>query len=393
MKVLLLGVGMQGKAALHHLVQSGEVTEVIAADRDFEALKAHVESKQYDAKVRCEYVDAASPESLNSLMKQEADVAIDLLVPSFHDSVVTAAVKHRIHLVNASYTTSEMRKLADEAKARDITILPEFGMDPGIDLVLLGEAVRSLDHVEEITTYGAGFPEVEVADNPLKYKVTWSFEGVLKSYLRAGRVIRDGQVVEIKDTEMFNPENIHEIEIEGLGRLEAFPNGDALEYADLLGVEKYGLRNMGRYVLRWPGHCAFWKAMVDLHLLDDEPVTVDGVAVDRKRFLTAAIEPHIQYKEDERDVVVVRVDVKGRKGGEKRRAVYQVVDRRDLETGFTAMNRTVGYTTSIGALMIGTGRITERGVLSPINDIPYGPFAQELGKRNIQTTSEITTCE
>ena len=25
-----------------------------------------------------------------------------------------------------------------------------FGMDPGIDLVLLGEAVRSLDHVEEI---------------------------------------------------------------------------------------------------------------------------------------------------------------------------------------------------------------------------------------------------
>ena len=393
MKVLLLGVGMQGKAALHDLVHSEEVAKVVVADRDFKALEAHVESKPYGDKVRCEYVDAASAEHINNLMEQGADVAIDLLPSSFHDHVVAAAVKHGIHLVNASYTTPKMKRLAGEAKAKDITILPEFGMDPGIDLVLLGEAVRSLDHIEEITTYGAGFPEPEAADNPLKYKVTWIFEGVLKSYLRAGRVIRDGQVIEIKDTEMFHPENIHELEIEGLGRLEAFPNGDALEYADLLGVEKSGLRNMGRYVLRWPGHCAFWKTVVDLHLLDNEPVMVDDVAVDRKRFLAAAIEPHIQYRDNERDVVVVRVDVKGREGREKKRAVYQVIDRRDLETGFTAMSRTVGYTTSIGALMIGTGKITKRGVLSPINDIPYGPFAQELRKRGIGITSELAACE
>jgi saccharopine dehydrogenase-like NADP-dependent oxidoreductase len=133
--------------------------------------------------------------------------------------------------------------------------------------------------------------------------------------------------------------------------------------------------------------------MVDLHLLDNELVMVNGVAVDRKRFLAAAIEPHIQYRDNERDVVVVRVDVKGKQGREKKRAIYQVIDRRDLETGFTAMSRTVGYTTSIGALMIGTGKITKRGVLSPINDIPYEPFAQELRKRGIRITSELATCE
>ena len=49
-KVLLLGVGMQGKAALHDLVRSGEA-EVVAADRDLEALKAHVESRRYDDRV------------------------------------------------------------------------------------------------------------------------------------------------------------------------------------------------------------------------------------------------------------------------------------------------------------------------------------------------------
>jgi saccharopine dehydrogenase-like NADP-dependent oxidoreductase len=384
---------MQGKATLYDLVRSGEVAQIVAADRDLEALEAHVEDRGYGAKVRCEAVDAASPESLNNLMKRGADVAIDLLPKPFHTDVAVAAVKHGIHLVNTSYSTPEMETLAGEAKAKGITILPEFGMDPGIDLVLLGEAVRSLDQVEEIVTYGAGFPEPEAADNPLKYKVTWTFDGVLNSYLRAGRVIRDGRVVEIKEIEMFSPKNIHEIEIEGLGRLEAFPNGDALKYADLLGIEKSGLRNLGRYVLRWPGHCAFWETMAGLHLLDSEPVMVDGVAVDRRRFLAAAIEPHIQYRADERDIVVVRIDVIGRKGEERRRAVYQVIDSRDLETGFTAMNRTVGYTASIGALMIGTGKITKRGLLSPVNDVPYGPFSRELESRGIQITSENTACE
>jgi saccharopine dehydrogenase-like NADP-dependent oxidoreductase len=326
-------------------------------------------------------------------MKSGADVAIDLLPKPFHGPVAVATVEHGLHLVNASYSVPEMEELADEALAKDLTILPEFGMDPGIDLVLLGEAVRSLDRVKEIVTYGAGFPEPAAADNPLKYKVTFIFDGVLKSYLRAGRVIRDGQIVEIKESEMFSPENIHELEVEGVGRLEAFPNGDALKYADLLGIDRSELRELGRYVLRWPGHCAFWRTIAGLHLLDDEPVLVDGVPVDRKRFLAAAIEPHIQYRDDERDIVLVRIDVRGRVGGEARRVVYQIIDRRDLETGFSAMSRTVGYTASIGALMIGTGQIRKRGLLSPVNDIPYGPFVGELAKRGIRTTSELSAGE
>jgi saccharopine dehydrogenase-like NADP-dependent oxidoreductase len=266
-------------------------------------------------------------------------------------------------------------------------------MDPGIDLVLLGEAVRSLDSVEDIISYGAGIPEPQAADNSIKYKVTWTFEGGLKSYRRAGRIIRDGKIVEIDEGEMFYPENIHEVEVAGLGRLEAIPNGDALKYADLLGIKPSDLRNLGRYSLRWPGHCAFWKTMVYLHLLDDEPVLVDGVAVDRNRFVAAAIEPHIQYRADERDVVIVRVEVKGWQAGHKKQAIYQLIDRRDLKTGLTAMSRTVGYTASIGAQMIGTDRITQRGLLSPVNDIPYDLLAQELGKRGIRITSQLVNCE
>jgi saccharopine dehydrogenase-like NADP-dependent oxidoreductase len=244
-----------------------------------------------------------------------------------------------------------------------------------------------LDSVEEIITYGAGFPELVAATGPLKYKVTWTFEGVLRSYLRTGRVIRDGEIVNIAETDMFLPEHIHELDLEGLGRLEAFPNGDAIAFARQLGLDPAGLRNLGRYVLRWPGHSALWRTLVGLHLLDDEPVAVDGLAVDRRRFLAAAIEPHIQYGPAERDVVVVRIDVSGWKGGKKKRILLQIIDQRDLETGHTAMCRTVGYTASIGAQMIASDQITKRGLLAAINDIPFEPFAQELQKRGIQITS------
>ncbi len=389
MKVLLLGAGRQGRAALHDLARSGDVSEVIVGDVDLDALEGHVAACGYGERVRCAGVDAADAESVDRLLAQGVDLIVDLLPVTFHGTVARAAVRRGIHLVHASYASDELKALDAEARAQGVTILPECGMDPGIDLVLLGEAVRSLDRVDEIVSYGAGFPEPRAADNPLRYKVTWRFEGVLASYLRPGRVIRDAKIVEIAETKIFAPENIHHVEIDGVGRLEAFPNGDALAYGGLLGIETGSLQRLERCVLRWPGHCAVWKSLVDLHLLDSEPVTVDGAAVDRKRFLAAVMEPHLQYGDGERDVVVVRVEARGYKEGKRSRALFQVVDRRDLATGFSAMSRTVGYAASIGALLIGRGRIARRGVLSPVRDIPFGLFAEELAKRGICLTSEL----
>jgi saccharopine dehydrogenase-like NADP-dependent oxidoreductase len=387
MKILLLGVGMQGKAALYNLVNSDEVTEVIAADYDYEGMKEHVATMKYGDNVRCKPVDASDVESMERLVAETMpDVIIDLLPVAFLGNVASVAVKRGIHLVNTFYTRPQLRALADDAKQQEITILPEFGLDPGIDLVMLGEALRSLDVVEEIRCYGAGLPEPEACDNPIKYKVTWTFEGVLKAYRRPGRIIRNGEIVEIKDNEQMRPEHVHELAVEGMGKLEAFPNGDALKYADVLGVDPSTLKNMARYTCRWPGHSAFWRKLVDLHLLDDEPVMVDGVPVDRRKFLAAVIEPHIQLQEDERDIALVRNVVTGIKDGKRVRLIYQVLDRRDLESGFTAMSRTVGYTASIGAILIGTGKITKRGLLSPVRDVPYEIFVAELRKRGIEVT-------
>ncbi|MCX6558665.1 MAG: saccharopine dehydrogenase NADP-binding domain-containing protein [Candidatus Aminicenantes bacterium] len=393
MKILLLGVGMQGKAALHDLCQNPDVERIVAADSDLQALQRHVAERKYGDKVACQRVDAEDPGSIGRLMAPKPAVVVDLLPSRFSPAVGRAALRAGSHLVNSVYVLPALRGLEAEIAAAGLTFLPEFGMDPGIDLVLLGRAVSHFDRIDTIDSYGAGVPEPGADDNPLRYKVTWTFAGVLRAYMRGGRLIRDGKIVEVGSSETFSPENVHEVEIPGLGLFEAFANGDALAYAALLGIDPLRLRRLGRYSFRWPGHCAFWKKMVDLHLLDDAPLTVDGVTVNRRNFLAAAIEPHIHLGDRERDVAVIRVDISGTKDGVKKRAVLQVIDYRDLETGFTAMNRTVGYTTSIGAQLIGSGRITRRGLLSPLRDIPYETFKQELAKRNIHISEEIKTLE
>ncbi|UCF78874.1 MAG: saccharopine dehydrogenase NADP-binding domain-containing protein [Candidatus Eiseniibacteriota bacterium] len=388
MKVLVLGVGMQGKAALHDLASSLEVGDIVAADVDIDMLESYVQRHGWAGRVRCERLDASDPAALSRLLSIRPDVAIDLLPTAFIDRVASAAIEHGVHLVNTFYVSKRLKDLDENARRRGVTILPEFGLDPGIDLVMLGEAHRSLDTIEEIHSYGAGIPELEAADNPLRYKVSWTFDGVLETYRRPARAIRQGTLVEFDRTHLFSSENVHQVDVAGLGALEAYPNDDVVQYVEALGLDVGSLRAAGRYTMRWPGHCAFWKSLVDLHLLDLEPVIVDGRPVDRARFLAAAVGPHIQYAPGERDVVVVRVDVAGRKAGKPCRLRYELLDRRDLATGLSAMSRTVGFTASIGASMVARGMLPGPGVLSPVRDVPYQPMVDELGRRGIRVSRE-----
>jgi saccharopine dehydrogenase-like NADP-dependent oxidoreductase len=297
-----------------------------------------------------------------------------------------------LHLVNTCYVRPEMRKLAGEAKRRGLSLLPEFGMDPGIDLVLLGEAVRKLDRVESVACYGAGLPAPEAADNPIRYKVTWTLAGVLRAYRRGARLVRDGRMRELTPSETFAPDNVHSVDLPGLGRLEAYANGDALPYAEALGLDPVGLKQLGRYTMRWPGHCEFWKKLIDLHLLDEAPVHVNGLAIDRLQYLAAALEPQLRLAEQERDLAVIRVEVQGVRAGKRERIRFELIDWRDLQSGLTAMNRLVGFTAAIGARMILDGRIVKRGLLSPLRDIPFAEFQGELLKRGISIRQESVGC-
>lgn len=399
--VLLLGVGKQGRAALWDLINSDIISKVIAGDIDPEA--AEYVRKLKSDKASFVKIDIRDKEKILGLVK-EVDLIVYLGPARFAHDILKLAVETGKHLVNANYLIypdisvdpiryrqlkEEIDKLNNIAKEKGITVLPEFGLDPGIDLVLAGQAIRDLEIVEELYTYGAGIPDpVAAATNPLKYKVTWTFEGVLSAYMRPARIIRDGNVEIVPATEIFSRQYCHEEEFDELGKLEVYPNGDALEFAALFSVLK-SLKHSARYSARWPGHCDFWKKLVDLHFLDETPIKVDDVSVSPRKFLVALLEPQLQLKENERDIALVRVDARGLLRGRRTRVIYQLIDYRDLTTGFTAMQRTTGFTVSIGAQMILRGDISKRGILFPGMDIPFEKFVAELERRGMKITHRI----
>lgn len=371
---------MQGKAAVHDLVHSPEVTQVIAADARLDELHAFVAGLKTD-KVKPVAINATNLEQVAGLM-QQVDAVITLLLPSLTKPLCAVAVANGCHWVDASYAHPEYRALDEKAAEKGLAILPEMGLDPGIDLVMAAAAMGELDEVHELYSYGSGIPEAKAADNPLRYKISWTFAGVLRAYNRPARLIQNGRAVDIPAREIFAPQNMHMVQVDGVGEVEAYPNGDALKYVKQLGLEGQVV-SAGRYTMRWPGHTALWKTLSDLGLLGEEPIQVGDVQVVPQRFLHDLLLPQLQYGEGERDLAIVRVDARGVKDGRPKQVIYELVDRRDLETGLLAMQRTVGFTASIGAQMLLRGDIQKRGLLSPLKDVPVNRFFEALRNRGI----------
>ncbi len=380
MKIGVLGgCGIQGRATVFDLTRCEDVDEVICADAcldDLDLIKPFTDM----SKVKAIKVDAAVPEDLIELF-HAADVIIDLLPRQFFQAVFEIAIKTGVSLVNTNYIPrgSELDK---RAKKAGIIVLPESGLDPGIDLVIYGHALSFFDEIHVINSYCGGFPEKSACDNPLNYKVSWTWEGVLSSCIRDARMIKNGKLLEIPGFSQHDPEFIQPIDFPGLGPLEAIPNRDAVYYTDLLGVTST-IRESGRYSLRWPGWSAFWRPLKQLGFLSDQPIPGLASQVSPFEFLNKIIGPQIQYKEGEKDLVAMWNLFEGLSNGNRIRRTYRLFIARDLSTGLMAMSQGVGYSASIAAQMIAKGAIRSNGVLSPAVHLPFQLFFDQLAKREL----------
>ncbi len=394
-KVLLLGLGMQGGAVLHDLVNDAGISQIVAVDSNPAA--AEWLKRFPSGKLAVHSLDVADSAGVARLM-QDADIVIETLPGNFALPMGKLAGERGVSIVSSMYYVNpaeqdparihamkdEVRRLDRTAREKGISILTEFGLDPGLDLMLGARAISELDEVREFHTYGAGIPGPGARSNPLQYKFSWSVIGVMRAYRRPARIIADGKIVSLGPGEMFEPGKYHMLELEEFGvPLECFPNGDSVKYAELFGI-RGTVREMGRYTCRLPGHCAFWNLMVKCGFLDEKPLNIRGAQISPMEFTGELLGAQKQflYTEDEQDMSFIRVDARGKRAGKGARIVYQILDERDLVTGLTSMQRTVGFTLSAGARLILGGKLGKRGLLTPL-DVPYEGIFPCLEKHNI----------
>ena len=383
MKTLVLGgCGIQGRAALYDLSRNPSVEQITCADIQPDLI--HSFDFLDTTKIQSVRLDANDPNALASLMNNNVDVVLDFLPPQSVRTVAKVAINSGVHLVNTNYAY-DILELDTTAKEKGIAIAPECGLDPGIDLVIYHHGLMHFDEVYKINSYCGGIPEKTACNNPINYKVSWNLDAVLKSQNRDATLVKDRKTIQIPAAHQHDNEFIHRIEFPGLGRLEAIPNGDAAYFCGLLNIEDKIIET-GRYSLRWPGWCDFWKPMKELGFLDDTPVKGLPYELTPNEFMTKLLAPRLQYKDDEKDLAVMLNVFEGLKDGERILMTCSLLIERDLNTGLMAMSMGVAYPACIVANMIVKGKIEKRGVLSPAKDIPPDLFMAELKTRGINVT-------
>lgn len=402
-KIVQLGYGKMGKVVLDDLLKTVEFDQLIIADANPDFLDEIQKIK--DPRLKPIHLDVEDYGALTTLFK-DTDVVVELLPVRFTMDVAKAAVEAGTNMVSSVFITDwsiqepeavakqkvDYEEIHRVAKKKGLTVLKEFGMDPGIDLVVAGEAIRQLDEVNVIYNYGAGFPEHGLStSNPIGYKFTWSIVDTMCSYSIPGRLLKNGNYIDVAADAMFTAPNFHILDLAVLGGpLECFVNGDADTLSELFPEIAETAQTLGRFICRWPGHASLWERLVKSGFVGVNPIDVNGAKIVPAEFCAALLgsQEQFHYGLDEKDVALIRSDIRGYKDGKPTQVVMQLVDYRDCDTGHTAMQRTVAYPMSIGAQMIMDGTVAKRGIINP-TDVPYEPFERELEKRGLRITKQI----
>jgi lysine 6-dehydrogenase len=276
----------------------------------------------------------------------------------------------------------EQLKASAAAHAAGIAVVPDCGQVPGMGTSLSVYAMSLLDHTDHLYMWDGGndqFPKP-----PFNYICTFNIAGLTNEYYGEAIFLRDGKITRVPT---FKVEDYEEIEFpEPIGRMEAFVAGGGTSTAPWTFEGR--LKTYQNKTLRWKGHFAQWKAVMDMGLMDLEPVIVDGKPVVPRDVLHACVEPKIRASAADRDFVIVRVLAVGQKQDRPAEALVEMIDYYDASTGFTAMERTTGWHGSMVAIMNAHGQ-TPRGVNPVETAVPADLLVEEMARREIIITATV----
>jgi len=422
--VLILGAGLVARPAVRYLldvpgVQVTVATRTVAKARDL---------VQDHERGRAVAFNVDDHDALDDLVGRH-DLTVSLLPATRHVEVAEACLSHRRHMATTSYISPAMRELDERVREAGLVFLNECGVDPGIDHM---SAMRIFDGIHErggrvtvFKSYCGGLPAPDANDNPLGYKFSWAPRGVLTAVRNGARFRWDGRLVEVAPRDLLA--TVHHLEVAGAGTFEAYPNRDSLSYESAYGLSD--LETIFRGTLRYPGHCARWKAWVDLGLFEIEPIVIldrtrAGVLravldLDRSADLPAEVARALGVERDadpvatlgwlgmydettipdgmdapldvladamlakmpfrpgERDMLIMHHEVVGAFPGRTERITMDLVDF-GIPHGDSAMARTVALPVAIGVKHVLQGTFQARGVLAPVVPEIYRPILDEL---------------
>jgi saccharopine dehydrogenase (NADP+, L-glutamate forming) len=376
-------------------------------------------------RARAVQVSVEDREQRDNLIRQ-ADIVISLLPPALHFLVATSCIEQKKHLLTASYLDDRLKALEPSIKDNGLLFLCEMGLDPGIDhmsaMQLVHRIARDGGKIHSFHSHTGGLVSPVSDDNPWHYKISWNPRNVVLAGSAGAKYLENGQVVTRSYEELF--QQVHEVTIDGLGRLAWYPNRDSLSYIPIYGLE--GITTFIRTTLRYPEYIRAWKSIVAAHLTDEKtPITKDKTNFmqwsgpirplmddgNRRQLeylglfseepipspahtsadvLQYLLESRLAMRPGDKDMIVMLHEIAystaGTSGENRKIASSLVVHGEDHLR--TAMAKTVGLPLGIAAVSILEGKIGLTGLHIPISPEIYNPVMEELALHGIRFVEE-----
>jgi lysine 6-dehydrogenase len=381
----VLGAGRQGTAAAYDMARWGDAQSILLADYDratAERAAARINELAARPVAQAAQLDVTDVDAITKLIRGK-DAMLSCVPYRFNLDVTRAAVAARISMCDLGGhigIAREQHAFDSQARSAGISIVPNCGQVPGMGTSLMVYAMELLDEAHAVYMWDGGLPQKP--RQPFRYLLTFNMAGLTNEYAESAVFIRDGKITEVEPmTELETLEFPQPI-----GRLEAFVTGGGTDSMPWTYEGK--LRTLQNKTLRYPGHFAQLRAFFDLGLWDTQPIKVGNQQVVPRDVWHALFEPRVTIPTD-RDLIVLRVTAQGTRGGRQATATVELIDYYDEATGFTAMERTTGWSAAIVTEMAARGE-TKRGSAGVEVQVPAGRYVEELRRRGFSVDEMIS---
>jgi saccharopine dehydrogenase-like NADP-dependent oxidoreductase len=284
--VVVIGAGHIGSTIAKLLSETGDY-RITVADQSADQLAAVGHQPRVDHAV----LDVADGPALGALLKTK--FAVLSAAPyhlTFH--VAEAAKAAGAHYLDLTEDVASTRKVKALAAGARTAFIPQCGLAPGFISIVSAELARHFDTLHDVRLRVGALPKYP--SNALNYNLTWSTDGVINEYCEPCEAIVDGlwrQTRALEECEAFSLDGV---------TYEAFNTSGGL--GTLCETLEGKVRNLNYRTIRYPGHAAIMKALLnDLRLRDRRELLKD--------ILENSVPATLQ------DVVIIFVTVSGLKDG------------------------------------------------------------------------------
>lgn len=346
-RIAVLGAGIVGTAAAWDLTRRGH--DVAVADTRTEAVR-HAAEMSGAAPAS---VDATDSDALRGFL--DGFTAVVSAVPyALGVGVAQAAIATGTHYFDFGGNPAVVVRqllLDDAARNAGVAVVPDCGLAPGLADVLAVGVVSDLGDgpVEEVRLRVGALPATP--SGALQYQLAFNPAGLINEYAEPCEILVDAKYATVEPLT-----EIEEVAWNKWGPLEAFHTAGGS--SSLPRRWKGRVRALDYKTLRFPGHGAAFRAMLEIGLFDESPQSGTGIAP--RTVLLETLTRHLPSGNP--DVVLMRVWATAIRNGATVTVGYQLEDLHDGR--FSALARTTAFPTTALAHLVATGNVPTRGAVT-----------------------------